>query len=165
MFTYICILIAFVLTRFSRPEYRVIAYILLAEFAAHKLAYIFGIQITDLLNPQGIYLAYAIIELLAIVAMLKYQCHLAIAALIFINLGYNMLTISQYVMPTYDFYGSYKVFTQSIMILELLYLAGITVYVSNYRRKYGFINTTNIDKLFCIWGRPDNGLYSKRLKG
>ena len=164
MFTYICILLAFILTRYSRPEYRVIAYILLAEFAAHKLAYIFGIQLTNLLNPIGIYLAYVIIELLAIVAMLKYQCHLAIAALIFINLAYNMLTISQYSMATYDFYSSYKFFVQSIMILELAYLAGITVYVSNYRRKYGFINTNSIDRLFRIWGRSNNGLYSSRVK-
>ena len=164
MFTYLCILAAFALTRFSRPEYRVIAYILLAEFAAHKLAYILGIQLTSILNPQGIYLAYAAIELLAIIAMIKYQCHLTIALLIFINLGYNMLTISQYYMETYDFYGSYQFFVQTIMILELVYLAGITAYVSNYRRKYGLVNTNSIDRLFRIWGRGNNGLYSARPK-
>lgn len=75
-----------------------------------------------------------------------------------------MLTISQYNMQTYDFYSFYKVFVQSIMILELAYLAGITVYVSNYRRKYGFINTNSIDRLFRIWGRSDNGLHIQRLK-
>ena len=164
MFTYICILIAFILTRYSRPEYRVIAYILLVEFAAHKLAYILGIQLTNLLNPSGIYLAYIVIELLAIAAMLRYQSHFAIASLIFINLGYNMLTISQYVMPTYDFYGSYKLFAQSIMILELIYLAGITVYVANYRRKHGLINISYIDRMFCIRRRSDNRLHIQGFK-
>ena len=164
MFDYFCILTALILTRYSRQEYRVIAYILVAEFSAHKIAYILGIQITDLLDPTGIYAVYALIELFAIVVMLKYQAHLAIAALVFINLGYNMLTISQFVMPTYNFYGNYGLFVQSIMILELLYLAGITVYVSNYRRKYGFVNTSSIDKLFLVWGRSNNGLYVSRVK-
>ena len=165
MFVYFCILIAAILARYSRQEYRVIAYILLAEFAAHEIVYILGIRLTDLLNPAGIYLAYAIIELLAIVAMVKYQAHLAIAMLVFINLGYNALTVSQYLITTtYDFYALYYNFVGSIMVLELIYLAGITVYVSNYRRKYGFVNTSSIDRLFFIWGRSNNGLYVQRAK-
>ena len=70
--------------------------------------------------------------------------------LVFINLGYNVLTVSQYLITTYDFYALYYNFVGSIMVLELIYLAGITVYVSNYRRKYGFVNTSSIDKLFCF---------------
>ena len=160
---YLAILIAFILTRYSRPEYRVIAYILLAEFAAHKIVYILGIQLTSLLNPSGIYLAYAIIELLAIVALLRFQPHIAIAALILLNLGYNMLTISQYVMPTYDFYSDYKFYAQGIMILELIYLAWITAYVAAFRRKHGFINTHHIDRLFCVCRRVNNGLCIQRF--
>ncbi len=162
MFDYAAILIALILARYSRPEYRIIAYILLAEFVAHKLAYILGIQLTNLLNPTGIYLAYAIIELLAIVAILRYQAHLAIAALIFLSLTYNMLTISQYSMNTFDFYGSYKVVIQTIMVLELVYLGMLTAYVSAFRAKHGFINTNYIDRMFCIRGRCNNGLYSQR---
>lgn len=157
-FDYICIVVAFILARYSSQEYRAIAYILLAEFSAHKLAYIFGIQLTSFLNPSGIYLAYIAIELLAIVAMLRFQSHFAITALIFINLTYNMLTISQYVIPTYDFYGAYKVSVQSIMILELVYLAWITAYVAAFRREHGFINTNHIDRLFRVRRRVNNGL-------
>jgi len=163
MFTYICIVIAFILARQSRQEYRAIAYILLAEFIAHKLAYILGIQLTDILNPSAIYMVYAIIELLAIVAILRFQAHLAIAALIFLNLTYNMLTVSQYVFNTsFDFFSHYKYFVQTVMILELVSLGWLTAYVANFRRKHGFINTNHIDSLFCVWRRDDNGLQMER---
>jgi len=164
MFTYICILIAFLIARKSRPEYRAIAYLLLVEFAAHKVAFILGIQLTDLLNPKAIYLTYIIIEMLIIVAMIAIQAHIFIIALIFINLGYNMLTISQYSMPTYDFYSLYEYFVGGLMILELGYLIGIRRYVENYRRKHGFINVNYIDRMFCVYRRADNWLYLQGSK-
>lgn len=159
MFDYACILVAFLIARKSRPEYRAIAYLLLVEFVAHKTAYILGVELTDLLNPTGIYLTYIIIETLIIVAMVAIQAHTLIIALIFVNLGYNMLTISQYSMSTYDFYSLYKYFVGSLMILELVYLIGIHRYVANYRRKHGFINVNYIDRMFFIYRRPDNWLY------
>lgn len=158
-FDYICIVVAFILARYSSREYRAIAYLLFAEFFLHQLAYIIGIQITDLLNPKAIYLAYIIIEALIIGAMIFIQAHLIIINLIFINLGYNVLTILQYYIPTYNFFELFKLFVGVLMLLELIYLAGITGYVKNYRRKWGFINTNHIDKLFCVYRRRDNWLY------
>lgn len=159
MFDYLCILAAFVLARYSSQEYRAIAYLLFVEFLFHKLAYVLGIQLTDLLNPKAIYLAYIIIQVLIIVAMLAIQAHIVIITLIFINLGYNMLTISQFNMPTYDFYGSFKYFVGGLMLLELIYLVGISRYVANYRRKHGFINVNYIDRMFCVYRWGDNWLH------
>lgn len=159
MFDYAGILIAFLIARKSCPEYRAIAYLVLVEFAAHKVAFILGIQLTDLLNPKAIYLTYIIIEMLIIVAMIAIQAHIFIIALIFINLGYNMLTISQYNISTYDFFWLYKYFVGGLMILELVYLIGISGYVANYRRKYGVINVNYIDRMFCVYRRADNWLY------
>lgn len=163
-FDYFCIIVAFILARNSRPEYRAIAYLLLAEFSAHKLAYIFGIQMTSLLNPKAIYLSYIIIETLIIVAMIAIEAHIVIIALIFINLGYNMLTVSQFNMPTYDFYGLFKYFVGGLMLLELIYLIGIHKYVANYRRKHGFINVNHIDRMFYVYRRTDNRLHLQRAE-
>jgi len=164
MFDYTCILVAFILARYSSQEYRAIAYLMLAEFFFHKLAYVLGIQLTDLLNPKAIYLAYIIIQMLIIVAMLAIQAHMIVIGLIFINLGYNMLTISQFNMSTYDFYGFYKYFVGGLMLLELIYLIGISRYVANYRRKHGSINVNYIDRMFCVYRWSHHWLYLPRPK-
>lgn len=165
-FDYFCIIVAFILARNSRPEYRAIAYLLLAEFFFHRLVYILGIQITDLLNPKAIYLAYIIIEMLIIVAMIAIQAHIVIIALIFINLGYNMLTISQFDAPTHiNFYEIYKYFVGGLMLLELIYLIGINKYVANYRRKHGFISVNFIDRMFFVYRWTDNRLHLQGFAG
>jgi len=95
-------------------------------------------------------LAYIAVQTLTIYLMTQIQAHIAITLLILVNIGYNVLTISQYVINIFDFYSYYTVFVGAIMFLELVYLAGLTKYVANYRRKYGYINTSNIDKLFNV---------------
>lgn len=169
MFDYFCIIAAFVLALNSSREYRAIAYLLFTEFFFHKLVYIAGIQVTDLLNPKAIYLTYIIVQMLIIVAMIAIQAHITILILIFINLAYNMLTIAQFNavekgLNYYDFYSLYKYFVGGLMLLELIYLAGISRYVANYRRKHGFISVNHIDRMFYIYRWNDNGLYlgSKR---
>ena len=157
MFDYLCIIAAFILARCSSAEYRAIAYLVLAEFIGHKLVFILGVQLTDILEYSGIYLAYIFIQVLAIYLMMQIQSHFAIVALIFINLGYNMLTISQYVIPTYDFYSLYSYFVGGIMLLELTYLVWITKYVAAYRKLHGTINTNYIDRLFRVHRRLHNG--------
>jgi len=169
-FDYFCIIVAFILARNSRPEYRAIAYLLLAEFFFHRLVYILGIQITDLLNPKAIYLAYIIIEMLIIVAMIAIQAHIVIIALIFINLGYNMLTIAHFDavkqgIEYYDFYGLFRYFVGGLMLLELIYLIGIHKYVENYRRKHGFISINHIDRMFYIYRWTNNRLHIQGIKG
>jgi len=163
-FDYFCIIVAFILARNSRPEYRAIAYLLFAEFFFHKLAYILGIQLTNLLNPKALYVAYIIIQTLIIVAMITIQAHIIIIALIFINLGYNMLTIFQFNavkqgLDYSDFYGFYAYFVGGLMLLELIYLIGINKYVANYRRKHGFINANHIDRVFCVYRWSNNRLH------
>lgn len=159
MFAYICIAICFLIARNSRQEYRAIAYLMLFEFSAHQLTYIIGEQ---WLKIPGIWLytIYAMIELLAIVALRLFQSHLAIMALIIISLVYNVLVVSQYKLPVYDYMENYKTVMRSVMILEMLYLGMLTAYVGNFRRKHGFISTTHIDRMFSVRRRNCNGCLS-----
>lgn len=163
MFGYLCILAAFILARISSQEYRAIAYIVFSEFLLHKIFFVLGVQLTDILDNAGIHLAYAFIEMLAIVAIVCFQSHIAILAFILINLGYNVLTISQFSMPVYDFHSSFGFFVGGIMILELLYLGWITKYVADFRRKHGLINTKHIDMVFFVRGRSNGWLYSREI--
>lgn len=156
MFGYICILIALILALYSHAEYRAIAYLVLAEFVAHKLAYIVGYQLTDWLNSSLLFLTYVFIQTITIYLIASIQNHIYIVGLIFINLSYNMLTISQYAIKTIDFYSYHHLVVGSIMILELIYLAWITRYVTNYRRKHGYTSVDYIDRLFRVRGRIHN---------
>jgi len=119
----------------TKHYHKTIAYVLLFEFAAHQAVYVLGVQISDILQYERLYLAYSLIQLLTIYLMSKIQSHVAIKTLILINLGYNVLTISQYVYNFIDFYSFYSYFVGFIMILEICYLAGLTKYAANYRRK------------------------------
>lgn len=150
MFGYFCIAICFILARNSRPEYRVIAYLLLLEFSAHKLAYVFGDQLTPILQGSLLYMTYAIIELSAIAYLKLFQSHRVIMALVFISLVYNALVVSQYSFPVYDYMEHYWWIMGIVMLFELLYLGMLTAYVANFRRKQGFISASHIDRLFFI---------------
>ena len=150
MFGYICIAIALILALRSSIEYRAIGYLVLLEFVLHKLAFVTGFQLVYILKGSLLFLSYIFIELLAIYLMYKMQSHLVITLLIFVNLIYNVLTISQYVNFTYDFYALYSNFVGVIMVLELIYLAGLSQYVANYRRKHGRVDINSVDSLFRV---------------
>lgn len=159
MFGYFCIAICFILARNSRPEYRVIAYLLLAEFIAHKLAYVFGDQLTPILQGSLLYMTYIIIELSAMIYLKFFQSHFAIITLIFISLAYNALVVSQYAFPVYDYMENYWWIMGLVMLLEMIYLGTLTAYVATFRRKQGFISTSHIDRLFFVRRRNLGGLY------
>jgi len=125
------------------------AYVLLFEFVAHQAVYVLGVQISDLLQYERLYLAYSLIQLLTLFLMSKIQSHFVIKSLILLNLGYNVLTISQYVYNSIDFYSFYSYFVGLIMILEICYLVGLTKYAANYRRKHG--NTSFVGSLHLFF--------------
>jgi len=164
MFGYLCIVICFILARNSRPEYRVIAYLLLAEFVAHKLAYVFGDQLMSIPGSL-VYTSYVIIELSAIIYLKIFQSHRAIMTLVFISLVYNALVVSQYSFPVYDYTVNYKLIMGVLMLLELIYLGMLTAYVANFRRKHGFISTVHIDRLFMVRRRDLDRVYIQGLTG
>jgi len=173
MFDYICIAICFILARNSRQEYRVIAYLLLAEFVAHRVVYLIGDQLLSI-PGSFLYMSYGVVELAAIFYLVMYQSHRAIITLILISLLYNALVVSQYSFPVYDFMEKYSVviggldlefslygaLMSGVMLLELIYLGMLTAYVANFRRKQGFISASHIDRVFFIrrrnaaWGLP-----------
>jgi len=138
------------LARNSRPEYRVIAYLLLIEFIAHKAAYVLGDQLTSILRGSPLYLTYIIIELVAIIYLRLVISHFVIMTLVFISLVYNGLIVSQYSYPIYDYAEFYSILMGIVMIAELIYLGMLTAYVANFRRKQGFISASHIDRLFFI---------------
>lgn len=150
MFGYLCIVICFVLARYSRQEYRVISYLMLVEFIAHKLAFVFGDQLTPILRGSPLYLTYIIIELVALIYIRMFQFNIIISTLVFTSLVYNALVVSQYSYPIYDYMESYGLIMGIVMILELIYLGCLTAYVANFRRKQGFISVSHIDRLFFI---------------
>jgi len=157
MFDWFCILAAYFLFKASCQEYRAIAGLVLFEFVAHQVVFILGIQLTSILEYSLIYLVYMLIQTITLYLMASIQSHIAITALIFINLGYNMLTISQYTITTIDFYHYYPYVVGAIMVLELIYLGILSTYVRNYRRKHGSLRYDNIDHTFCIRRRVRNG--------
>ena len=135
------ILLTIALFLFSKSEirFKAILFVLSANFIAHKLAFIGGVQLTNALNYQYIYLTYSLIQLATIITLINLKSHFAILIIVLIQLGYNMLTVSQYIINTYDFYSAYAVFMQVLMTLELFYMGMLT----NYARKFRGIFSTN----------------------
>lgn len=147
MFDYGAILIALALFSLSDYGYRAILFVLLINFILHKIAYVAGVQLTGLLEYQGIYLVYALIQLATIYALAKLKSHIAILIVILIQLSYNMLTLSQYVMSTYDFYSLYGSFMQAAMVAELIYMGLLTKYARNLRR---ICNASHSNLFICL---------------
>lgn len=150
MFDLICISLALFLSLFASSQFKVITYIVIIEFLAHQIAYRLGIA------EPFLYLAYAGINLSAIFLLSHFKSHFAISALILINLCYNVLTISQYIYPVYDFYGLYVDFVEAIMVLELAYMVGITKYVSRKLGLQGVNNTNSVNRVFMLGNRDNN---------
>ena len=142
MFDLACIAIALFLLLFSADQFKIIFYIIIYEFVAHQIVYRLGIP------EPFLYLAYSAINLSAIFMLSHFKAHFLIAALFLMNLCYNVLTLSQYVYPIYDFYGLYADFIGAIMVLELIYMIGITSYVSRKLGLRGADNATSSDLVF-----------------
>ncbi len=154
MFTYACIAAAFLLLTASCKEYSLIAFFVFMEFALHKIIYVVGVEYSEGLQGAELYVAYMAAEALALAMMYRYQAHLFITALIFTNLLYNFLTTLHHLgITAIDFHGYYPSIVQPIMILELLYLAGISAYVRRSLKKHGFINVDDISRTFRIRSR------------
>jgi len=149
MFTYICIAIALILYNLTSNQYKSISLILLLEFLFHKITYTVGIQMTSMLELSSIYLAYTIVNTVAIFYLIKSKSHIAIIILILANLTYNVATISQYYYYSYDFYSMYATFVGTIMLLQLLYMVFITDHVQRLLHN----DSCNIDNAshFCGW--------------
>ena len=133
MIDWIAIIVALFLFSKSEIRFKAILFVLSANFIAHKLAYIGGVQLTNVLNYQYIYIAYSLIQLATIITLINIKSHFAILIIVLIQLGYNMLTVSQYIINTYDFYSFYAVFMQALMALELFYMGMLTNYARDFR--------------------------------
>ena len=139
MFGWISIIVALFLFSKSEIVYKAILFVLLVNFIAHKFFYVVGIQLTSVLEYQYLYRTYSIIQLSTIAVLINLKSHFAILIIVLIQLGYNMLTVSQYIINTYDFYSAYAVFMQVLMALELFYMGMLT----NYARDFRGIFSTN----------------------
>ena len=161
MFGYICMAMCFILARYSRPEYRVISYLLAFEFLAHKIVYVIGDQLLSIPGSL-LYTLYLVSELIAMSYLILFKSHLAIITFILISLVYNALVVSQYSYPVYDYMQHYQIVMKTVMLLEMVYLGMLTAYVANFRRKHGFINASHIDRMFFIWPGALDWLYMER---
>lgn len=151
MFSLICTLIAVSLAAISIKQYRFIAYLVAIEFALHLITYNYLFLEFRSNHSSFIYFLYILIQVNVLWIMYRNQTHFIIAALIFINLTYNFLTIIQHTGFTLiNFHDPYILVARTIMILELIYLLGITSYVGNYIRKHKILDINRIDNLFFI---------------
>lgn len=156
-FDSICVIAVGLLAAISIEKYRFISGLILLEFLLHFLVYEFLFLDFRSMNSSVIYLFYIIIQALVLGLMYINQVHFIIAFLIFIDLIYNFCTVLQHLTITaIPFHDSYQLFARSIMMLEILYLLGITFYVRSSHRTNGFINITDIDNLFFIRRRLYN---------
>lgn len=151
MFTWVCIVIAIVLTYFSDRKYKRIAVVMSSEFMLIKLVFLSGVVWTQVLNPTFLYLAYMIVQALALSLMCFFGAGIVIMSLIFANLTYNLLMILQHTHVTVvNFHDSYSLAVGLIMVLELIYLLWITDYVSYHRRKYRYLNSDRVNCSFFL---------------
>lgn len=147
-FDEISTLAAVILAYFSVKEYKFIAWIVVVEFLSHLISYNYLFLDFRSTHTWTIYLIYMVIQVIILGAMYKNQAHFIIVGLIFINLGYNFLTILQHIGVTViNFHGPYMLVARAIMIFELLYLLGMSYYVAGYIRKNGPIKHGDIDYL------------------
>jgi len=153
MLTYICVVVSFLIYKLSTNEGLAFSRLVFLHFLALKASYLIVAQSPYLMSTPTLFGMYCIIQLALIKkAKCKDKSQFAILTLILISLGYNMLTISQYVMVTYGFYGAYKSIIGSIMIIELLLLSWNVKYVAHYRKQYRDTYTNFIDRLFRVRG-------------
>jgi len=129
----------------SNGSIRLIAFVLLCEFALHEISYQIVSQIDWLFKTSFLLFLYGAINIAAIYIISLTKSHFAITTLIFINLGYNMLSASQYVFNTYDFISLFVDVVGVIMVLEislLLWMAASDRYNTKFNGS-GDINTFN----------------------
>ncbi len=151
MFSLTCTVAAGLLAAFSYKKYKFIAWLVAIEFALHFITYNYLFLDFRANNSAAIYLFYIIIQVVILDIMYNSQTHLIIAILIFSNLAYNFFTILQHIgLTSINFHGPYVIVVRTIMVLELLYLLGITTYVGHYLRKHGTANIDHIDNLFHV---------------
>ena len=156
-FDLICVLAVGFFAAISIEKYRFISGLIFFEFLLHFIAYEFLFLDFRLSNSSAIYLFYIIIQAFVLGFMYLNQVHFIIAFLVFVDLIYNFCTVLQHLtITTIPFHDSYQLFARSIMMLEILYLLGMTFYVRSSHRKNGFINITDIDNLFFIRRRLYN---------
>jgi len=153
MFTYACVITAFVIYRLSTKDSRAFSRLIFLSFLFYKASFLLISQFSYLMSTPLLLLIYTVIQA-AIIRKAKVSCksQFAILALIFISLSYNMLTISQYALVTYDFYGLYHYIIKPIEIIELLLLSWNVKYVADYRRLHRDTYANIIDRLFCFCG-------------
>lgn len=155
MFTYACIATALLLALWSRAEYKSVAWLVFAEFAAHKAVFLLGYELTGMMDKTEILAMYTLVQAIIVYLIMKKQNHIFISSLILANLGYNMLTVAGIELAkigaeSYNFLNHHFAVVATICVIELLYLAGITKYANYYRRKYGYTSIDFFDRLFCI---------------
>lgn len=152
MFTLGSTIAAIFLAALSHKHYRFIALLVAFEFIAHKITYHYFFLELRSENSSLIYVLYIFIQASALLFMYIRQTHFMISLLVFSNLFYNFFMVLQFIHITeIDFY-KYKAFViRPIMILELLYLAGVSSYFTNFLKKHRYPDIDYIDGSIVLW--------------
>lgn len=163
-FTKSCCIAAFCLFYFSNPEYKTCLKILFFEFLACQLAATFGIDLTRILNPWGIYAVSGVVQLSAMVCLFVYQhmrykvssvLTLLVALAGFVNIelalcwhgqGFTGLT------ATY-LYNIYADLLGGIMLLQLLFMFFCNRRDGRNGYRYNIVSTKRrfVEALFFVY--------------
>ncbi len=162
MFSLTCAMAALLCAANSSKEYRFISALVAYEFLTHYITYNFLLLDLRSGNSSLIYALYMLIQADVLYLIYLKQAHKIIALLIFVNLVYNFCTIMQHLhITSIGFHEKYADVARYIMVLELLYLTGVTAYGLSYVRKFRFLSTDYINRMF----RSRRRVYNWNLGG
>ena len=173
LFPYGCLIAAFFLYKNCAESYKLCAGLLFIEFLLCKIVAIVGLQLTDLLNPRGIYVAYCLIQVFCILAMfylflksvnISLCMFLSVAAAGYVNSKmwfiYPPHSESFFGYSPKELYDIYPYLLGLIMLFELFFMTMFNKTVIRVFGRYGNTYTNVIDRMFMVisWSRLRYGL-------
>lgn len=158
MFSWICIALAFALVMLSYYRYKVIAFIIFAEFFLHQV--VVNSIPTKIQEEYSwtLFLSYATLNFIALYLLKRYKPHTFIMILILVNLSYNIIvTRAFFTTGLSGFYHAYEGVVGAIMIIELLYMVFIGRLYAMLTGKSRNNHNDHLDHLLC----NGTGLYGR----
>lgn len=116
---------------------KLIGFLVSIEFLLHEIIYLIGYDWLYLLDGASLYLAYIIAELFIMLMLVGLKASGSIAALIYLNIVMNVLYLTQFNKPVYDFIPYYYPVIGTIMSLEVMYLLWLNNAINNKVGLYG----------------------------
>jgi len=160
-----CAIAAFFLFFYSVKPKSLSMLILLLEFSACKIVAVAGLKTTSLLDNSGLFLAYSLIQAVAIYSLYMsakkgYEISILVTVLISLAAIYNILMIAPYHgYAVFGFSGEqmYNVYSNLlgfIMLMQLFYMASYNKLLISKLGKHARTYTVFTDRFYMSYCRP-----------